>query len=112
MKAVKTPSLPLQNVRWRPIPQQVRIIAAVSGAVALGLRAQWYLVDRVDLRTGLVLWGFASAFFLYALWQARGALFDGGMSEEAADRPEEPALPRRTEALHGLADQFSGMVIA
>jgi hypothetical protein len=65
-------------------------------AVALGLRAQWYLVDRVDLSTGLWWWGFAVVFFLYALWQAREALFDGGMSE-----PVEPAsrfsLERRTE---------------
>jgi hypothetical protein len=98
VKAIKTPSLALQNLRWWPIPRRTQVIAAVVIAVALGLRAQWYLVHQVDLRTGLVFWAIAAPFFLYGLWQARGALFDGGMSEGAADQPDKFTLPPRTEA--------------
>ena len=97
MKAIKTFSLPVQNLRWWPVPRRIQVIVAVTVAVLLGLRAQWYLVNRVDLWTGLLFWAFASAFFLYGLWQARGVLVDGGMSEEAADRPDETVLPRVAE---------------
>lgn len=97
MKSIKTFSLPFQNFPWLPIPRKIQITVAVAVAVVLGLRAQWYLVDRVELRTGLVYWAFAVAFFLYGLWQARGALLDGGMSEGAAGQPAKFTLPRPTE---------------
>lgn len=66
---------------------------AVALAVLLGLRAQWHLVDQVDLRTGLIFWVFAGAFFLYGLWQARGVLVDSGIPEGAVDRPGRTVLP-------------------
>ena len=92
MKAIKTVSLPLQGIRWWPISRRIQIVATVAIAVALGLRAQWYLVNRVDLWTGLIWWAMAGAFFLYGLWQARRALVDGGMSEGAIDRSGETVL--------------------
>jgi len=97
VKPVKTFSLPFQSFPWLPIPRKIQITVAVAVAVVLGLRAQWYLVDQVELRTGLVYWAFAVAFLLFGLWQARGALLDGGMSEEATDETDKFTLPRPTE---------------
>lgn len=97
MKAFRTLSLPAPVLRWWPLSRRFQIVLAVAIAVILGLRAQWYLVDQVDLWTGLIFWAFAGAFFLYALWQARGALVDGGMSEEAADGPGKAVLPLTAE---------------
>jgi hypothetical protein len=97
VKAIKAFSLPLQNLPRLPIPRKIQITVAVAIAVALGLRAQWYLVHQVELRTGLIYWAFAVAFFLCGLWQARGALRDGGMSEEDPDEPSKFTLPYPTE---------------
>jgi hypothetical protein len=97
VKAIRAFSLRAQDLSWWRVSQRVQVILAVAVAVVLGLRAQSYLVDRVDLWTGLRYWAFASAFFLYGLWQARGVLVDGGMSEEAADRSGETVISRRLE---------------
>ncbi len=82
--------------RWL-ILRRVQVVVAVALAAVLGLWAQWWFVVQVDLRTGLIAWAFAGAFFLYGLWQGRRVIAERDFHNGAAALPGASTLSLRSE---------------
>ena len=75
---------------------KLAVIAAVAAALALGIVAQYLLVERQDVTWGLIFWGVASAIFLVGIWQGMRVSAD---TPALGDEPtvQERAIRPRTE---------------
>ena len=81
---------------------KLAVIAAVAAALALGIVAQYLLVEGQDVTWGLIFWGIASAIFLVGIWQGMRVSAD---TPAPGDEPavQERAIRPRTETMLFLA---------